>query len=225
MTDDGRDHQLVEEAAAAAIRDERGRLAREIHDGVAQHLAFLKMRVAWLRRSSGGVTDEQLMQIESVIERALTEARYAISTLRASPMGGSAAEAITQYAAELSEVSGLPISVQPPATDVEITPTAGVELFRIVQEALNNVRKHAQAKRVEIRMASRDSGLEIEIEDNGTGFTEGSDALGHFGLQIMEERANSVGGWLRVESAPREGTTVRVWVPGDHPHRSRERAG
>ena len=86
---------LQDEVAAVAVSEERGRLAREVHDGLAQHLAFLKMRVAWLRQSRSQIEVDQLAEVESVLEMALSDARYAISTLRAeSEDGASTADAI-----------------------------------------------------------------------------------------------------------------------------------
>jgi signal transduction histidine kinase len=204
---------LYEEVAAGAIIEERSRLAREIHDGLAQHLAFLKMRVSWLKRSPAALDVGQLIDIESVLETALTEARTAITTLRAEPLGTSTAESIASYAVEFGEVSGLNVDVSIDDGVVEVGPKARVELMRVVQEALNNVRKHAHAENVLIRIQTRNGGLEVAVHDDGAGFTLQSELQGHFGMDIMHERAVSIGGELEVVSAPRRGTKVRVWVP------------
>lgn len=204
---------LYEDVAAGAVLEERSRLAREIHDGLAQHLAFLKMRVAWMQRSKGGMNAEQLGDIEGVLDTALVEARQAISTLRAEPDGTSAVEAIAGYAEEFSQVSGLPVDVETVGTDTDVGPKVRVELLRVVQEALNNVRKHARASQIWVRVAPRRAGLEVIIRDDGVGVDAGQDRDGHFGLQIMRERAESVGGRLELESSPGDGTAVRVWVP------------
>jgi signal transduction histidine kinase len=204
---------LYEEVAAGAIIEERSRLAREIHDGLAQHLAFLKMRVSWLKRSPAALDVGQLIDIEGVLETALTEARTAITTLRAEPLATSTAEAIASYATEFGEVAGLNVDVSIDDGVVEVGPKARVELMRVVQEALNNVRKHAHAANVLIRIQSRNGGLEVAVHDDGAGFTLQSELQGHFGMDIMHERAVSIGGELEVVSAPRRGTKVRVWVP------------
>jgi signal transduction histidine kinase len=204
---------LYEEVAAGAIIEERSRLAREIHDGLAQHLAFLKMRVSWLKRSPAALDVGQLIDLETVLETALTEARTAITTLRAEPEGTSTAEAISSYANEFGQVSGLAVEVDAEGEVPEVGPKVRVELMRVVQEALNNVRKHANAKNVIIHITGHDGGMEVSIHDDGTGFSLKEELQGHFGMDIMNERTQSIGGQLDVVSAPRRGTNVRVWVP------------
>ncbi len=204
---------LYEEVAAGAIIEERSRLAREIHDGLAQHLAFLKMRVSWLKRSPAALDVGQLIDLETVLETALTEARTAITTLRAEPEGTSTAEAISSYANEFGQVSGLVVEVDAEGEVPEVGPKVRVELMRVVQEALNNVRKHANAKNVIIHITGHDGGMEVSIHDDGTGFSLKEELQGHFGMDIMNERTQSIGGQLDVVSAPRRGTNVRVWVP------------
>lgn len=205
---------LYEEIEAGAIMNERHRLAREIHDGLAQHLAFLKMRVSWLRRTPATIDVSHLQDVEGVLETALIEARHAITTLRAEPLGTSTVEAIGGYAEEFGQVSGIEMVLPRPQDVPEAGPKSRVELLRIVQESLNNVRKHARATRVEIDVRERDGGLEVSVCDDGIGFVTSGGARGHFGLQIMRERAESVGGKLDVESQPGAGTAVTIWVPG-----------
>jgi two-component system nitrate/nitrite sensor histidine kinase NarX len=204
---------LYEEVAAGAILQERSRLAREIHDGLAQHLAFLKMRVAWLQRSSKSDDTSQLKDIESVLETALIEARHAITTLRAEPEGTSTAEAIDAYAQEFGQVSGLTVEVTSDSDVADVGPKTRVELLRVVQEALNNVRKHAQASNVSITILPDGTGMAVTIKDDGKGFSSDQNLNGHFGLEIMRERAESVGGSLDVRSFPDAGTQVCIWVP------------
>jgi len=205
---------LYEEVEAGAILQERSRLAREIHDGLAQHLAFLKMRVAWLQRSPGALTTDQLKDIEAVLETALIEARHAITTLRSEPQGTSTLDAITAYAEEFAQVSGLDLAVEADDGLPEVGPKTRVELLRVVQESLNNVRKHAQATRVTVAVRYEQGGLGITLHDDGVGFSSDQDRQGHFGLDIMSERAESVGGRLTVSSAPGVGSKVQIWVPG-----------
>jgi two-component system nitrate/nitrite sensor histidine kinase NarX len=204
---------LYQEVAAGAVMQERWRLSREIHDGLAQHLAFLKMRVAWLKRSAGNVTASQLADIEGVLETTLTEARQAITTLRADPQGNSLAEAVTSYAEEFGQVSGLDVTVRCDSQTPEIGVKSRVELLRIVQEALNNVRKHARASHIDVNVRPGLGGVEVTVADDGAGFEMNQSLEGHFGLEIMRERAESVGGKLDVSSSPGSGTRVRIWMP------------
>ncbi|MGH2447030.1 MAG: sensor histidine kinase [Chloroflexota bacterium] len=203
---------LYEEVEAGAILQERSRLAREIHDGLAQHLAFLKMRVAWLRRAPS-VERSQLEDIEGVLETALVEARHAITTLRTSLDASATVQAMIDYAQEFGEVSGLEVLVERSDPVPELSPKARVELLRIVQEALNNVRKHASAGAVRIAVAGAGGWLEVTIVDDGAGFVPQPGAAGHFGLEIMRERAVSVGGELDVYSGDQSGTRVRIRLP------------
>lgn len=203
---------LYEEAAAGAVLRERSRLAREIHDGLAQHLAFLKMRVAWMKRGVRVVPVEDLLDIENVLETALVEARHAITTLRAQPEGTTMVEAIRSYAEEFGQVAGLRVEVM--ITGVpEVRPQARVEVLRIVQEALNNVRKHARATTVIVVVESLHDRVSVSVCDNGVGFPVDQRVEGHYGLEIMRERAESMGGTLLVQSTPGEGTEVRISVP------------
>jgi signal transduction histidine kinase len=171
------------------------------------------MRIAWLQRARDALDDAQLRDIESVLETALIEARHAITTLRARPIGTSTPEAIAGYAEEFGQVSGLEVEVQTAADTPEVGPKTAVELLRVVQEALNNVRKHAEASHVEVEMSQSGSGLRVRILDNGRGFTTGGALQGHFGLEIMRERTESLGGTLTITSTPGQGSQVDVWVP------------
>lgn len=204
---------LYEEVAAGAVLEERSRLAREIHDGLAQHLAFLKMRVAWLQRSEASVEMKQLHDIEGVLATALAEARQAISTLRADSGATTTAEALTQYVEEFGRISSLDVSFECDKRLPEVGPKVRVELLRIVQESLNNVRKHAGATNVKVRLTSTPRHFVIRIEDNGKGFDPARTPEGHFGVAIMRERAESVGGTFKVWSHAGKGTRVEVSVP------------
>lgn len=204
---------LYEEVAAGAVLEERSRLAREIHDGLAQHLAFLKMRVAWLQRSSASVEMKQLRDIEGVLATALTEARQAISTLRSDSGATTTAEALAGYLEEFGRVSGLELEVDQDEQLPEVGPKVRVELLRVVQESLNNVRKHSGATSVRVLMTHKDNRFTICIEDNGRGFNVSATPEGHFGVAIMRERAESVGGTFQVTSVPGRGTRVEVSVP------------
>jgi len=101
--------------------------------------------------------------------------------------------------------------VEPPAE-------TGIVLYRITQEALTNIRKHARASRVGVSLDQREGGYLIRIEDDGIGFDAGGRAEspdGHLGLTSMRERAEIAGGWFTIDSAPEEGTVVQFWIPGD----------
>jgi signal transduction histidine kinase len=215
---------LYEEVAAGAVLAERSRLAREIHDGLAQHLAFLKMRVAWLKRAPATVDSGELEDIEGVLGTALAEARQAITTLRSGPEAATAVEAIAGYAEEFGRVSGLTVSVEREPELPDVGPRSRVELLRIIQEALNNVRKHARADCVRVTLGRELDGLVVRVIDDGSGFNPAEEKEGHFGTEIMRERAESIGGALTITSSPGSGTDVSIWVPayGDEVPQQRE---
>jgi two-component system nitrate/nitrite sensor histidine kinase NarX len=164
----------------------------------------------------------ELSDIENVLESALIEARHAITTLRAEPEGTSTADAIEAYAEEFAQVSSLRVALEREPFVPEVGAKGRVELLRVVQEALNNVRKHANAREVHIRLRPSEGGILVAIEDDGTGFDIDTTPDGHFGLQIMRERMESIGGTLDIRSQPHVGTEVEVWVPVREAEEERE---
>jgi signal transduction histidine kinase len=194
-------------AADAAVFEERRRLARELHDGLAQELAFIRSEGARL----SGTTDRGVMRMATAAERALGEARIAISTLT-TPVGepleislGRAAEAVALRMGARVEVD---------CTGKPDVPTAARQsLERIVREATSNAVRHGQAKliRVEINANER---LRVAIVDDGRGFKPTSKpGRDSFGMISMRERAEGIEGTFTVQSVPGEGTTVEVVLP------------
>jgi signal transduction histidine kinase len=118
-----------------------------------------------------------------------------------------------QYVEEFGRVSSLEVELHPDEHLPEVGPKVRVELLRIVQESLNNVRKHAGATKVKVQLTSTPGHLVIRIEDNGKGFDPGRTPEGHFGVAIMRERAESVGGTFKVSSNAGKGTHVEVSAP------------
>jgi signal transduction histidine kinase len=218
-------HGQVEASAAAVERD---RIARELHDSLAQALGYIRMQAASAR--GNGATDQvvastALARIDGVAAEAYGEVREAILGLRS---GGSSRErtlpdALREYAQRFHEQSGVAVDVEIDAgvEAVRLGPAVEVQLVRIVQEALANVRKHARSERAVLRLAlvTRAGGPRVraEIIDAGRGFEIGERAgdggPAHFGLEVMRERAESVGGSLTVTSAPARGTRVCAEVP------------
>jgi len=145
------------------------------------------------------------------------DVREGILGLRTGPGDGLAA-ALRGYLDRYAEMSGLRVAfdVEPEAADARPAPAAEVQLMRVVQEALSNVRKHARARSVSVRFAREGGCLSVEIRDDGRGFdptVRPSTGWPHFGLQTMRERAESVGGTLAVETTRGRGTRVTARVP------------
>jgi signal transduction histidine kinase len=207
---------LLPQIETRAILGERMRLAREIHDGLAQTLAFLKIEIGRAESMLAQGRSDQAARIlkdsSRTIGDAYLDARQAIENLRRSP-DDSLKTWLQQAAQDFEELSGLSVGLDLRFVH-ELPANVQVQLIRIVQEALTNIRKHAQAERV--RLAAWEDGEEllIEVADDGRGFSP-TDLLAasRFGLRGMRERAESVGAEFQVTSHPRGGTTIRLKIP------------
>jgi signal transduction histidine kinase len=124
------------------------------------------------------------------------------------------AAALSAHLEEMRDETGLTFEVES-SIGMELSPDLRIMLYRIALEALANVRKHANAKRIHVRIGRKDGGCLVSIHDDGIGFEppEGGSAPGHLGLTAMYERAEIAGGWCKVSSRPGAGTTVEFWAP------------
>lgn len=208
------DRMRVNEAERARL-EERARLAREIHDGLAQHLWFAKLK---FERLSSTLSDDDRPlagEVTLALDAAIVEAREALVTMRSSleedvPFADMLARTVDDF----EDRSGLRVeftaSTGIPST---LAPRVQVELLRIISEALNNVRKHADATTVRVVAEASDGELLITVTDNGRGFAQAEAFDSGMGLQGMRERARLVGGHLEVRSELSGGTTVEVRAP------------
>ncbi len=200
------------------ILDERTRLAREIHDGLAQTLGFLKLQTAQMQNYLAKNEIERLRQSASLCYTTLSEAyqdvRQAIDGLRIWPDEEGMSGWLKETVAEFEEISGIPVHLDLPAAEIRMPPEVHAQLIRIAQEALSNVRKHAQASQVWITCQEKDGELWMEIRDDGIGFSpQDVPGASRYGLRGMRERAELVGADFQVISRPDEGTTVLVRLP------------
>ena len=200
-----------------AVVEERSRLAREIHDGLAQTLAFLKIQAAqmqyYLREGKLDRLEETLTASQQGLAEAYQDARRAIDNLRSRPET-STREWLLRIARDFESASGLPVDTSRLQLEGELSPTVQAQLIRIVQEALSNVRKHSRARGVALSSSEQAGRLVIEVQDDGAGFDPGqSDADSRYGLLGMQERARMIGAEIEVESRPGSGTAVRVHMP------------
>lgn len=194
--------------AEAAILDERRRIARELHDGIAQELAYV---VTQSQRPIGRREPREILDELSVVaQRALDDSRRAIVAL-AGPLNQPLAAALEQTAAEITERTGIPIKLDI-AEGVEANPATREALIRIVREAAVNAARHGRARQITVRLA-RDAEMRLEIADDGVGFDSAIPMRDHFGLVGMKERAQALGGEFRISSRPGDGTKVEVVLP------------
>jgi signal transduction histidine kinase len=205
--------QRLRHADAARITaEERARLARDVHDGLVQEL--------WLARLTGGRlvelprmprdARELLRRLDVTLETAQAEARQALITLQARADVGFG-ELMRRFIDDYADRFDMDISRD---VDLSVSPPHEVqtELIRICREALNNVRKHADASSVTVRLTEVGDQLRLEVADNGQGFDASASAGSGFGMESMRQRAAKIHGRLDVRSAPMDGTTVLVEV-------------
>ena len=214
-----RNAQAYLRAEALAIHAERTRIAREIHDGIAQALAFMALKLdlvtRFLERDPERAKAE-LAQVKRVLRDQIREVRRSIFALRPIDLERYGfVESVRRYAQAFAEQAGFRVEVTVRG-EPELSQASELALFRVLQEALNNVAKHARARRVRVVLEAREGGgARLLVEDDGVGFDPGqAPKEGHFGLAQMQERIQARGGSFRVESAPGRGTRVVAEVPG-----------
>lgn len=189
-----------------AVAEERARVAREIHDGLAQYLFALSTHLNMLR--AGADLDTLLPRLEEVAALAQQEARFAVLAL--SSAGGSAPfdAALRRYVEFLCADGELEVDIEIDP-DIRLAPDEQIEVFRIVQEGLGNVRKHANAHWAEIRIVEKHGQRRVVVRDDGDGFEERKPGAGQ-GLKNMHRRAASIGADFTLSSEPGAGTTLEV---------------
>jgi signal transduction histidine kinase len=208
--------RLYAEARGKAALEERQRLARELHDSVSQALYGIALGAETARELLEHEPKQAAKPLDYVLslnEAGIAEMRALIFELRpesleeeglVTALGKQAAAVRARHKVEIE-------------TTLCAEPSASLEvkeaIYRIAQEALNNIVKHAQAVSVRIEMVCDSREIRIEISDDGVGFGVNGEFPGHLGLRSMRERASKLGGTVEVESAPGEGTRVRACIP------------
>ena len=199
-----------------AALEERTRLSRELHDGLAQDLWLAKLKIGRLTAISDLGPEARAVcdDLTRAIDAGLADARQAVMSLRlGSEPAVSLRELMAHSVADFADRFGLRAEFECQGELPRLTPRAEAELLRIIQEALNNAIRHADATVVRVRACVVDSHLELVIGDNGCGFEPSEVRDGCFGLASMQERALIIGGELTIDSRPQDGTRIRVRVP------------
>jgi two-component system nitrate/nitrite sensor histidine kinase NarX len=220
---------LLEKERQVAVLEERERLSREMHDSLAQVLGYLHLKAqdtrTALTREELTKVGEELEDMASVAHEAYADVREAIIGLRSSvqPDGGIAGT-LKDYLTKYSRRAGIHTELLiEDGWRPRFSPDVAVQVVRVVQEALTNVRKHANATWARVRIGREGGEATIVIEDDGRGFDPDilrqTDVLS-FGMRTMRERVERVGGRFTVDSVPGEGTRVRIFLPldGGHEH-------
>jgi signal transduction histidine kinase len=206
--------QVVELERAAL--QERARLARELHDGLAQDLWLAKLATGRLAALPDlGLAARALAEeLSGTIDDGLAEARQAVAALRLSAGSpGTLCEMLASSVDDFADRFGLQVEFDCQGDLPPMSARAQAESLRITQEALTNVRRHADATVVRVRAALEEGRLVVVIGDNGRGFDPDAVGGSGFGVASMRERAALIGGELHIDSRPQDGTRVRLIVP------------
>jgi signal transduction histidine kinase/DNA-binding NarL/FixJ family response regulator len=201
--------------------EERERMGRDLHDGLGQSISFLNMQMqtaqSLIREQNTSSLSQMVERMSQIVSDANADVRRYILGLRTATKTN-----IDLYSALITDLKGFETAwkietrFSPPTGDIPaLSDMVKDQILRIVQEALTNIRKHAQAKRVEIFASQVEDALTFIINDDGRGFDlqNTSDDSAHFGLKIMRERAELFGGKLELRSEPGKGTQVLIYVP------------
>ncbi len=205
----------------AAVSEERGFIARELHDSIAQALAFMKIQLQMLRgalrRGDPAATTRVVDELDAGVRESLADVRELLLHFRTRSDGAELAAALRATLQKFQHQTGLPAQLDVRGPVLPLAPDVQVQLLHVVQEALSNIRKHAQARQVWVTLDPRPE-LSVTVRDDGRGFDlaarhrEGGDD-GHVGLRIMRERAAGIGAEVEIASTPGQGTKVRIAVP------------
>lgn len=203
-----------------AKEQERLRIAREVHDEIGGLLTAIKMDLAWMKQrlpKDSPILEEKTTTIENLVDKAATAARNLAHSLRPGYLDSfGIVAAIEMEANEFQQRTGIACVLGHTDDDVDLNPDVSIALFRIFQEALTNIMKHAQANEVNVAIYSRENCVDLTIRDNGRGFAETERAKPRsFGLRGIQERVAHFGGEVQITSLPGQGTTVAVTIP--HP--------
>ena len=195
--------------------EERTRIARELHDELGQALTALRIDLGWLRGKCGSLgppVSERVAAAFGVVEQSIVSLRRISEDLRPAMLDSlGLAAAVEHHVTQFSQRTGIPCRINMNREEFDLDSNLATAVFRIVQEALTNVARHAQASEVSVSIDETDDGIEIAIADNGRGMAPSNKKT--FGLLGMRERITILGGTFDIESQPDRGTRVSCWLP------------
>jgi signal transduction histidine kinase len=192
--------------AEAAVLEERRRIARDLHDGLAQELAYIGRNVAGLSAADGD-RSERIERLQKAVERAQLESRQALEAL-SQPTGEPFETVLARAVEEVADRYGVEVELDL-ASGVRLSAARAESLVRIACEAVANAARHSGAERVALSLDRDGRHVRLRVSDGGRGFDPAAPTAG-FGLVSMHDRARATGGRLRIDSAPGRGTTVEV---------------
>ena len=214
--------RLNQQVEQLVVIQERNRLSREIHDDLAPTLGTMQLRASLLAdhidHGRVEMAHHQVVELQDLISEAYVSVREDVFNLRAvAAINGNFIVSLQEYLTDYQRSYGVTVQFECYGeTEAKLGGKVQIQAIRIIQEALNNVRKHAGVNRAQVAIERTEDQITISISDNGCGFDPAlvsARSQSSFGLQVMRERAESVGCNLRIESAPRQGTKIIFQVP------------
>ncbi len=206
--------RLAEESRYAAVARERLQIARDLHDTLAHSMMAMLSEIRLLKRLSvvdPGALAEEFKCAEEAAQQGLAEARGAIAQMRFNPVRDAGlAAALGAFVKLFVERTGIPVDYESDAEVGLLADQRAEALFRIAEEAMRNIERHAGASRVRISLRAPGGGLTLTITDDGSGFDAAAANPGHYGLVGLREQAQLIGAQLTIHSVRQEGTTIRV---------------
>ena len=205
-----------------AVLEERSRIARSLHDSLAQSLSFINMRFQMLSKNKLLPDDksvrDNIEMIRDGIQYCYEDVRELLDHFRAKPQYGNFAETVRSVIERSRKQAGIPVVLHISGGDCLLNSEQQTQALFILQEALSNIRKHAAAQQAEVLLENGD-GFTMTVRDDGQGFNPENHAEAepgqHIGLSVMHERAEKIGAEISIRSQPGSGTEVRLHIPGD----------
>ncbi|MDX2218642.1 MAG: histidine kinase [Burkholderiales bacterium] len=200
----------------AEKENERAAIAREIHDDIGGLLTGIKTDVVWLKKhlASDPGAQQKLADLGDLLEQVVGSTKRIAKALRPAILDQGLPAALEWQVREFQQRSGISCKFNSNADNLKLDPGSATGVFRVFQEALTNVSKHADARSVDVQLFSNDSNVTLEVRDDGQGLQEQDISKPEsFGLRGMRERITQLGGWIEVNSSPGQGTTVMLSIP------------
>jgi two-component system, NarL family, nitrate/nitrite sensor histidine kinase NarX len=211
---------------AAASQSQRQQIAQNLHDTLAQNISYLRLKLDQLTGTNAiheiGVVLQELEKMRATADEAYTQVRNTLEELNPT-MPDDLKDLLTKQARFIGQRAGFSLRISQVGTPYPLSPALRQQILYIVREALHNVEKHARATEVQMKFLWLEAELILKIRDDGVGFNPlNITSDGHYGLWIMEHRAQEIGGMLKISPADQQGTEITLWVP--RPGRSPDRA-
>lgn len=194
-------------------REERGRLARELHDGIGQSLVAIKLNLQMMKSGQVTVNEDRCARLIDDISNTTNEFKQILSDLSPLPPEAVINKSLKQLGTKAQEWSGIPVIVSSEGDFGKVAWRVKDNLYRICQEAMNNALKYSAADRIDILLSMEERRIFLDIRDNGKGFNYEAAKDKGFGISIMNERAKRIGGIIDIQSSPAKGTFVHVEAP------------